>query len=267
MGKTSVCEQCREEILEMNLSGIPRKTIAQNLGLSERAVQAWLQRRKAPSRSHKERLLKIDKSELGRLLDKGLTHREIAQRLGVHESTVERNVPRYGLASSRTGPRSGSGHKQQWDDGRILDKYGYVLIFDPLHPLAQVRGYVLEHRLVQEIVLGRYLKKREVVDHIDGHPRHNWPSNLQMFGSNARHLKATLSGREKATPRKSIPHAYRSKKRLPRCPGEHETLAQCPEEIRVKIRRHIEIHRPTLEHRTLPRQLILRSGAHQRPFG
>ncbi|WP_425591645.1 HNH endonuclease [Hydrogenophaga aromaticivorans] len=69
------------------------------------------------------------------------------------------------------------------------------MIYDPEHPLSTAQGYVAQHRLVVERILGRYLERHEVVHHIDGNPRNNAPSNLQVFDSNADHLRHELKGR------------------------------------------------------------------------
>ena len=266
MGKISPCENLRETIFALNNAGTSRREIARLVGLSYRTVQAWLARRKASTRPRTEWMAKLDETQLTPLLELGLTHPEIAQRLEVSKSCVERSVRRFALQSSRTGPRAASGHHQQWEQGRTVDKHGYVLVFVPLHPRASCNGYVREHRLVLEVALNRYLQSREVVDHIDDHPHHNWPDNLRLYASNADHLRGTLTGREKTTPRSSIAGAYGNTQKLPRRPDERETLAQCPLEIREKLLRHIAIHRPTTAHRTLPRLSFLRSGAHQNPF-
>lgn len=43
------------------------------------------------------------------------------------------------------------------------------------------------HRRVAELMLGRPLKKGEVVHHIDGNKRNNSPENLMVFESQAEH--------------------------------------------------------------------------------
>jgi len=43
------------------------------------------------------------------------------------------------------------------------------------------------HRIVAEEILGRPLKKGEVVHHIDRDKRNNDPSNLMIFSSQAEH--------------------------------------------------------------------------------
>jgi len=51
-------------------------------------------------------------------------------------------------------------------DGK--SKYGqYIAILKPTHPNANKKGRVLEHRLVMEKHIGRYLKKDEYIDHIN----------------------------------------------------------------------------------------------------
>lgn len=92
--------------------------------------------------------------------------------------------------------RGQSGEKNQfWTGGRVHDKYGYVLVYAPNHPYRRKNNKVAEHRLVVEKELGRFLKPREVVDHINGVKDDNRPENLRVFPSNAEHLRATLKGR------------------------------------------------------------------------
>ena len=46
-----------------------------------------------------------------------------------------------------------------------------------------------EHRIVAEEMLGRKLKKGEVIHHIDGNKRNNSPENLMIFKSLSEHSK------------------------------------------------------------------------------
>lgn len=45
------------------------------------------------------------------------------------------------------------------------------------------------HRVVAEQILGRKLKKNEVVHHIDGNRRNNDPANLMVFSSSSDHMR------------------------------------------------------------------------------
>lgn len=57
----------------------------------------------------------------------------------------------------------------------------YLAWLTPLHPFADSKGYVMEHRLVMERYLGRFLEKGEVVHHIDENPRNNVIENLRLM--------------------------------------------------------------------------------------
>lgn len=209
----------------------------------------------------------VDRKILSDMLDRGYPQWRIAKALAVSEQTISRRVRQWGLQTCRTGPRQGAGHPE-WRGGRTLNRLGYVQVWCPLHPAA-VRpiGRVLEHRLLMEVMLGRYLTRREVVDHMDSTPYHNWPPNLRLFACNADHLRAELTReRWRNSPRRAIPGAHPCSQRLDRCPDESETLAQVPSEIRHRLDWYIASHRPTNAHQSLPRRSILRTGAWRDPF-
>jgi uncharacterized protein (DUF1330 family) len=73
--------------------------------------------------------------------------------------------------------------------GRLVRKDGYILIKLPKHPKSFGDGYVLEHRLVMEKFLGRYLKSTEIVHHIDGNRSNNHLSNLMLFPDKSAHFR------------------------------------------------------------------------------
>lgn len=55
------------------------------------------------------------------------------------------------------------------------------------------------HRIVAEQMLGRPLKKGEVVHHIDGNKRNNDPSNLMVFKTQADHARWHATHKEVMT--------------------------------------------------------------------
>lgn len=66
---------------------------------------------------------------------------------------------------------------------------GYILRRVPSHPYADSKGYVEEHRLVMESLIGRYLLPEELVHHKDENPSNNDPDNLEIMtrADHARH--------------------------------------------------------------------------------
>lgn len=75
--------------------------------------------------------------------------------------------------------RGGEGHPR-WKGGRLTSGQ-YIRIHNPKHPNATKAGYVPEHRLIMEKHLGRYLKKWEIVHHINGDKHDNRIENLELL--------------------------------------------------------------------------------------
>lgn len=76
-----------------------------------------------------------------------------------------------------------------WKGGVSMMSNGYRCLYRPEHPRAHPNGYVYEHILVAEATIGRPLSPGEVVHHRDFNKTNNAPENLQVFGSQAEHLR------------------------------------------------------------------------------
>lgn len=76
-----------------------------------------------------------------------------------------------------------------WKGGRIVRVDGYSFIKTHSHPFRNKQNYILEHRVIVEKYLKRYLKKNEQVHHIDNNPRNNKALNLMCFRSNSAHKR------------------------------------------------------------------------------
>lgn len=109
---------------------------------------------------------------------------EIAQLYNCSRKTILNKLHKYNI---KIRSRSEANLcKRKKEGGRYIDRYGYVHVYMPSHPY-NVRGYVLEHRLVMEEHLGRYLRPEEVVHHKNGIKSDNRISNLQLFANRGEH--------------------------------------------------------------------------------
>ncbi len=125
---------------------------------------------------------------------------QIAEELGCSYSAVTFYTIKYGLKTGRNGPRRKSktrsenlkqalresprlGDKSSNWKGGIRPNYGskgrYIGVYAPAHPYA-VKGAVMQHRLVVEKKLGRYLTPLEIVHHKNGNTKDNRLKNLQL---------------------------------------------------------------------------------------
>lgn len=164
-------------------------------------------------------------SEIVERLNRGDSLRMVASYLGIDHSTLSSklkaigvSVPTKAMSAKRTWknhvhPRLGKkgkacpvyGRKMTaatrekmipiWkkigDDRRFYTKKhsgGYTLVYKPNHPCADPIGYVLEHRIIVEEKLGRYLSSDEIVHHKNGIKTDNNIDNLVVI-SKSEHAK------------------------------------------------------------------------------
>ena len=69
-----------------------------------------------------------------------------------------------------------------WKGGKMFTGINgkYIKIYSPNHPNRTYDKYVMEHRLVMEKKIGRYLTKEEIVHHKDGNGHNNDINNLSL---------------------------------------------------------------------------------------
>ncbi len=117
--------------------------------------------------------------EVDRMNKSGWHHTEETKRILAEKKLGELN-PMYGI---RLMGRSNS----NWKGGRRVLPSGYILIYKPKHPYCDKDGYIMEHRLVMESIIGRYLKPNEIVHHKNKINDDNRPANLTLFSCHKEH--------------------------------------------------------------------------------
>ena len=83
---------------------------------------------------------------------------------------------------------SGENH-WNWKGGIMKQSQGYVFAYSPNHPNVNNKGYMLEHRLVMEKKLGRYLTTKEQIHHKNHIRDDNRIRNLLLCPDNKTHLR------------------------------------------------------------------------------
>lgn len=112
-----------------------------------------------------------------------------AYRLGVScKAATQGEAIRKAIRRQHPNGRFGS-DTANWRGGRFTTVRGYVYVYRPEHPHATKAGYVFEHRLVMEEMLGRLLEAGEVVHHRNGKKGDNRPENLELEASKAAHAQ------------------------------------------------------------------------------
>ena len=112
---------------------------------------------------------------------------EISPMIQRSTSAIDHFASRNGLSKEpscefehRSKPRIGDG---TWNFKGYRRKYktGYVGIYKPDHPFSSKDGVIMEHRIVAEEMIGRFLRKDEVVHHKNGIRDDNRPENLVVM--------------------------------------------------------------------------------------
>ena len=98
---------------------------------------------------------------------------------------------------SKAHPFATGESNPNWKGGEYKDRFGYIHIKlqpdDFFYPMADHKGYVLEHRLVVAKALGRNLHSWEIVHHKKGYLKdeNRYPQTLQLVVHNIGHSQIT----------------------------------------------------------------------------
>ena len=106
-----------------------------------------------------------------------------------------------------------------WKGGIAHTSGGYIGVLVESNPFRDKRGYVMQHRLVIEESIGRYLRKDEVVHHINGIKDDNRLENLLLMTRKEHHLMHHVGSKRKASTKKLLSerakHRFKDKRNHP----------------------------------------------------
>jgi HNH endonuclease len=83
---------------------------------------------------------------------------------------------------------NGHGTRISPEKRAVIVKRGYVMIYQQDHTQAHGDGYILEHVLIAEKVIGKILPDKAEVHHIDGDGTNNKNSNLVVCQDHGYHM-------------------------------------------------------------------------------
>ncbi len=202
------------------------REISEELQCNRGAVGVALKLFSIPRRTH-QRADRARSGSFSQLYDKAWLIEEfinknrdvknIAEELGCARWTVVKALQRLKIrkfpdrSQEKVDPSLPPGVKKRRD--------GYIMVFRRDHPNAGPQGYIMQHRLVAEEALGRYLTGIEEVHHLNLSRSDNRLSNLLVMADHGMHRRFHVN------PPAWVP-------RCPHCNKPHpESLAGRPEGV------------------------------------
>lgn len=159
----------------------PMHMVAKELGISVGTAYNYI---------HKYGIDARDKNQYDRTAKQREHSRLLGQsRKGKPHSQEAKEKMSRAKSGKFVAPSKFGGHTKKRSDG-------YIAVYAPGHPCCNLEGYVMEHRLVMEESIGRYLADGEVVHHINGKRNDNRIENLKLMTA-SEHMSYHSSNRHK----------------------------------------------------------------------
>ena len=185
------------ELVDLYNSGVSQVDCAQHFGCSQSHIAICLAKCDGIDPRHSE----WKQPRINKLVALYATGKSVSECARI-EKTANKTVRKYlrkmkvkirsQIEATKSGEENGN-----WKGGRSVTKNGYIYVLCPKgHPRLKVSRYVLEHRLVMEQYIERYLLPKEVVHHKSGVSKQdNCIENLVLFSENSEHLRHELTGK------------------------------------------------------------------------
>lgn len=175
----------------MNEKGLTVRELAKAISVNELNVGKWLNGKTMPRQKHLKAMYDFLEMKIPLILKAGDGGRlplavadcdNCGKAFPVYKAGVRfcsRACSGKDLSSRQLGYKNA-----MWKGGETVTGHtggGYIKELAPEHPNADASGYVLQHRLVMEEVIGRPLEKHERVHHKNGDRQDNRPENLELW--------------------------------------------------------------------------------------
>ena len=123
-----------------------------------------------------------DKEILAKKYEELGSLQKVADYFGVSKKLILNYMKRFDIQRNQRKPKQEKPKKiDTFHKGYTISWNGYKMIYLPIHPHCDGKGYIREHILVMEKYLGRYLTEDEIVHHIDENKLNNDINNLKLM--------------------------------------------------------------------------------------
>ena len=123
-----------------------------------------------------------DKEILAKKYEELGSLQKVADYFGVSKKLILNYMKRFDIQRNQRKPKQEKPKKKDtFHKVYTISWNGYKMIYLPIHPHCDGKGYIREHILVMEKYLGRYLTEDEIVHHIDENKLNNDINNLKLM--------------------------------------------------------------------------------------